>query len=208
MNSPILIIIPLLLFQNIFKIHDLIYCRIFLFKKKEKKFLRREKLTSCENGELKLILLIQELNFVRTKKGRQRVNRSRERRKERSERKREKRSKHWRETVEIRILFAHRNSYQGVIASISERFAQRREPFSLSGHFVHFRSRDADEIHLLPPTPLPTPSARLPSRHRKPLCVPTPFFGLFFVRQSVYITRRTTERIRIESVFKTTITPL
>lgn len=180
----------------------------FSIQKKEKKFLRREKLTSCENGELKLILLIQELNFVRTKKGRQRVNRSRERRKERSERKREKRSKHWRETVEIRILFAHRNSYQGVIASISERFAQRREPFSLSGHFVHFRSRDADEIHLLPPTPLPTPSARLPSRHRKPLCVPTPFFGLFFVRQSVYITRRTTERIRIESVFKTTITPL
>lgn len=84
-----------------------------------------------------------------------RVNRSRERRKKgrKKKKKKKKTSKHWRETVEIRILFAHRNSYQGVIASISERFAQRREPFSLSGHFVHFRSRDADEIHLLPSSP-------------------------------------------------------
>lgn len=138
---------------------------------KEKKFLRREKFSSCENGELKLILLIQEPNFVRTKKG-QRVNRSRERKKEKK-REREKRSKHWRETVEIRILFAHRNSYQGVIASISERFAQRREPFSLSGHFVHFRSRDADEIHLLPP-----PNSFCPSTFQasKAIVRPNPFF--------------------------------
>lgn len=208
MNSPILIIIPPLLFQNIFKIHDLIYCRIFLFKKKRKKILTTRKINILREWRIKIDSINSRTKLRSNKEGTARKSFERKKKGKKREREREKRSKHWRETVEIRILFAHRNSYQGVIASISERFAQRREPFSLSGHFVHFRSRDADEIHLLPPTPLPTPSARLPSRHRKPLCVPTPFFGLFFVRQSVYITRRTTERIRIESVFKTTITPL
>lgn len=67
--------------------------------------------------------------------------------------------------------------------------AQRREPFSLSGHFVHFRSRDADEIHLLALPSIPS-IVYLPGIESH--CVSQPLFGLSFVCQSVYITCRIT----------------
>jgi len=69
--------------------------------------------------------------------------------------------------------------YQGVIASEvhfwTASVAQRREASSLSGHFVHFRSRERDggwrgDGSICHP---PNSLHRLPPRHRRLLCVPT-----------------------------------
>lgn len=80
--------------------------------------------------------------------------------------------------------------YQGVIPSPlldSGSVAQRREAFSLSGHFVHFRSRSeaggepfAISQFLLPPS----------FEGIEGYCMSQPLFCPFLVRQSVYISCR------------------
>lgn len=111
----------------------------------------------------------------------QHVSRSKKKKKKEEE----QRNKRSNKTVEIRILFAHRNSYQGVIASISERFESSKKGTLFAQR--PFRSFPVPGCGRDPFASPPLNSFyRLPSRHRKPLCVPTPFRSLLRLSVSLH----------------------